>query len=74
MPKAKVAILRTSPGTVLRDYHTLLNLAGYQDVIARDADVISTLAAPDAHANPVELDLQPQRIARHNRPLEAHIV
>jgi len=38
MPKAKVAILRTSPGTVLRDYHTLLNLAGYQDVIARDAD------------------------------------
>src|SRR3954466_3009922 len=38
MPKAKVAILRTSPGTVLRDYHTLLNLAGYQDVIAHDAD------------------------------------
>src|ERR1044072_4625035 len=38
MPKAKVAILRTSPATVLRDYHSLLNLAGYQDVIARDAD------------------------------------
>src|SRR3954466_12008818 len=38
MSKAKVAILRTSPGTVLRDYHTLLNLAGYQDVISRDAD------------------------------------
>src|SRR3954463_1434062 len=38
MPKTKVAILRTSPGTVLRDYHTLLNLAGYQNVIARDAD------------------------------------
>src|SRR3954447_15015799 len=38
MPKTKVAILRTSPGTVLRDYHTLLNLAGYQDVISRDTD------------------------------------
>ena len=38
MAKAKVAILRTSPATVLRDYHTLMNLAGYQDVIAKDAD------------------------------------
>lgn len=38
MSKAKVAILRTRPSTVLRDYHSLLNLAGYQDVIAKDAD------------------------------------
>src|SRR5215208_348449 len=38
MPKAKVAILRTSPETVFRDYHSLMNLAGYQDVIAKDAD------------------------------------
>jgi uncharacterized protein (DUF362 family) len=38
MPKSKVAILRTTPATVLRDYHTLLNLAGYQDVIDRSAD------------------------------------
>ena len=36
--KSKVAILRTSPATVLRDYHELMNLAGYQDVIAKDAD------------------------------------
>ena len=36
--KSKVAILRTSPRTVLRDYHELLNLAGYQDVIAKEAD------------------------------------
>ncbi|MCL4811187.1 MAG: DUF362 domain-containing protein [Vicinamibacteraceae bacterium] len=36
--KSTVAILRTSPQTVLRDYHTLMNLAGYQDVIAKDAD------------------------------------
>ena len=38
MPKSKVAILRTTPGTVLRDYHELLNLAGYQQVLAKDAD------------------------------------
>ncbi len=38
MSKAKVAILRTSPRTVLEDYHRLMNLAGYQDVIAKDAD------------------------------------
>jgi Domain of unknown function (DUF362) len=35
---SKVAILKTSPATVLRDYHELMNLAGYQDVIAKDAD------------------------------------
>jgi hypothetical protein len=38
MRRSTVAILRTSPATVLRDYHTLMNLAGYQDVLARDAD------------------------------------
>lgn len=38
MAKSKVAILRTRPGTVLRDYHELMNLAGYQDVVAKDAD------------------------------------
>ena len=38
MAKARVAILRTTPATVLRDYHSVMNLAGYQDVIARDAD------------------------------------
>ena len=38
MPKARVAILRTRPETVLRDYHRLLNLADYQSVIAKDAD------------------------------------
>lgn len=35
---SKVAILRTSPATVRRDYHELMNLAGYRDVIAVDAD------------------------------------
>jgi uncharacterized protein (DUF362 family) len=38
LPRSTVAILRTTPGTVLRDYHELMNLAGYQDVIAKDAD------------------------------------
>ena len=35
---SKVAILRTRPATVLADYHRLMNLAGYQEVIAQDAD------------------------------------
>ena len=38
MSRSKVAILRTTPATVLADYHELLNLAGYQDVVAKDAD------------------------------------
>jgi uncharacterized protein (DUF362 family) len=35
---SKVAILRTSPATVLRDYHELMNLAGYQETVAKDAE------------------------------------
>src|SRR5512136_2466430 len=38
MARPTVAILRTSPATVLRDYHELMNLAGYQAVVAKDAD------------------------------------
>jgi uncharacterized protein (DUF362 family) len=38
MLRSKVAILRTSPETVLEDYHRLMNLVDYQSVIARDAD------------------------------------
>ncbi|MFN7975023.1 MAG: DUF362 domain-containing protein [Acidobacteriota bacterium] len=38
MTRSKVAIVRTSPRTVFADYHRLMNLAGYQDVIAKDAD------------------------------------
>ena len=36
--KAKVAILRTSPATVLEDYHRLLNLAGYQQYLPKDKE------------------------------------
>lgn len=36
--RARVAILRTSPRTVLEDYHRLVNLAGYQDVLPKHCD------------------------------------
>jgi uncharacterized protein (DUF362 family) len=36
--KAKVALIRTSAKTVLEDYHRAMNLAGYQQVVAKDAD------------------------------------
>ena len=38
MGQSKVAVLRTRPETVLSDTHRLMNLAGYQDVVAKDAD------------------------------------
>ncbi len=38
MAKSKVAILKTTPATVRTDYHELLNLADYQETIAKDAD------------------------------------
>jgi uncharacterized protein (DUF362 family) len=36
--KSKVALVRTSAKSVLADYHRAMNLAGYQDVIDKDAD------------------------------------
>ncbi len=36
--KSKVAILRTSPETVLEDYHRLMNLAGYQQYVPKDKE------------------------------------
>lgn len=36
MSKSKVAILKTSPATVLRDYHRLMNLAGCQEALPKD--------------------------------------
>lgn len=36
--QSRVAVLKTRPETVLRDYHRLLNLAGYQDVLDRKLD------------------------------------
>ena len=38
MSRSKVAIVRTSPATVLEDHHRVMNLAGYQEVIDKTAD------------------------------------
>lgn len=38
MTKSKVAILKTSPATVLEDYHRVMNLAGYQDTVDKSVD------------------------------------
>jgi uncharacterized protein (DUF362 family) len=38
MTKAKVALVRTSPATVLEDYQRVMNLADYQAVIDKSAD------------------------------------
>lgn len=38
MARSKVALVKTSPATVRRDTHAVMNLAGYQDVLAKDAD------------------------------------
>jgi uncharacterized protein (DUF362 family) len=36
--KSKVAILKTTPATVLEDYHRVMNLAGYQEILPKDRD------------------------------------
>ena len=60
--KAKVAILRTSPATVLRDYHRLMNLAGYQDVLPKDRETALKMNIswhvfmPAASTTPWQLD------------------
>jgi uncharacterized protein (DUF362 family) len=36
--KSKVAVLRATPATVLADYHRLMNLAGYREVLPRDRE------------------------------------
>ena len=57
-----VAIIKTSPKTVLEDYHRLMNLAGYQDVIAADADTALKINIswhffyPAASTTPWQLD------------------
>ena len=38
MPRSTVAILKTQPATVIDDYHELLNLAGYQEVVDKTVD------------------------------------
>lgn len=38
MNPSVVAVLRTSPATVLEDYHRLMNLAGYQDALPKNRE------------------------------------
>lgn len=38
MSRSKVALIRTSPATVLEDYHRVMNLAGYQEVVDKTVD------------------------------------
>ena len=38
MAKSVVSIVRTKPATVREDYHRLMNLARYQDVVDKTAD------------------------------------
>ena len=38
MPRSTVAILKTQPSTIIDDYHALLNLAGYQQVVDKTVD------------------------------------
>ncbi len=38
MSRSKVAIVRTRPDTVLEDYHRVMNLAGYQEVVDKSVD------------------------------------
>jgi uncharacterized protein (DUF362 family) len=38
LSRSKVAIVKTTPATVRKDTHAVMNLAGYQDILAKDAD------------------------------------
>ena len=38
MTRSKVALIRTSAKTVLEDYHRVMNLAGYQEVLPKDVE------------------------------------
>lgn len=40
---ARVAVVRTRPATVLEDYGRVMDLAGYQDTLARDRDTLIKL-------------------------------
>ncbi|MBN1557014.1 MAG: DUF362 domain-containing protein [Lentisphaerae bacterium] len=60
--QSKVAVLRTTPATVLRDYHRLLNLAGYRDVLPQDRETALKINIswhfffPAASTTPWQLD------------------
>lgn len=62
MSTSTVAIKRTSPATVLRDTHEVMNLAGYQDVLPKDKETALKINIswhffyPAASTTPWQLD------------------
>jgi len=62
MKKSKVAVLTTTPAAVRRDYAELMHLAGYEDVISKDADTALKINIswhfffPAASTTPWQLD------------------
>ena len=62
MSKAKVAIVKTTPATVLEDHHRVMNLAGYQDVLDKSKDTALKINIswhffyPAANTTPWQLD------------------
>ena len=38
--KSKVAVLKTSPKTVVEDYGRLMRMAGYREVLPKDKDTL----------------------------------
>jgi hypothetical protein len=41
--KANVAVIKTSPGTVLNDYSRLMDMAGYRDFISPESETLIKL-------------------------------
>jgi hypothetical protein len=41
--KAQVAVIKTTPGTVIRDYARLMDMAGYRDFVSTDRDTLIKL-------------------------------
>ncbi|MBI4865255.1 MAG: DUF362 domain-containing protein [Candidatus Riflebacteria bacterium] len=62
MSKAKVAVLKTRPETVIDDYHRLMNLANYKEIIAPGTDTLIKLNLswtkyfPSCSSQPWQLD------------------
>jgi uncharacterized protein (DUF362 family) len=62
MKKSRVAVVRTTPATVLEDYHRVMNLAGYREALEPGADTALKVNIswhffyPGASTTPWQLD------------------
>ena len=76
MGRSRVAVVRTSPRTVLEDYHRVMNLADYQSVIARDVDTALKVNIswhffyPASSTTPWQLDGVIRAMRRDGHPAE----